>query len=100
MKPTIRFKTSSVKRSGKKTGEYRYWSVVSLIINKMNEEVNKYDENMLTEGIFKNIWRKIKDWFLKMFSKIKEYVMKSGKNLIDFLQLEPQISMKNQIDFT
>jgi hypothetical protein len=24
MKPTIRFKTSSVKRSGKKTGEYRY----------------------------------------------------------------------------
>jgi len=35
MRLQARFKTSSRKLMGKKTGEYKYWSVISLIVNAM-----------------------------------------------------------------
>ena len=35
-----------------------------------------------------------------MMVKIKEFVVKSAKNLIEFLGATPEISFNNNIDFT
>lgn len=101
MKVVVRFKSSSVKKSvgGKqvKTGEYRYWSVVGLILNKMNEEIEQMDTETLTEGaimdFFKGVWERIKS----AFKKAVEYVKKSVKNLIDFMEVTPEISFNNVV---
>ena len=101
MKVSVRFKTTSVKRNKVKTGEYRYWSAVGLIIDKMNEDVDALISNgePLTEGkitdFFKNVWQKIK----KFFAKAIEYVKKGVKNVFDFLQVTPEISFNNTIAF-
>mgnify|MGYP000145507713 FL=1 len=67
MKVSVRFKTTSVKKGGKKTGEYRYWSVIGLIIDKMQEDLNNMDGQLLTEGaimdFFKGVFNKIKNFF-------------------------------------
>lgn len=99
MKVSVRFKSTSRKSKGKKTGEYNYWSVVGLIVDKLNEEVSKYDRNSLNEGIFKDIWDKIKNWFKKVFKKIVNYIKENSKNLMNFLGLDPQVEMKNDINF-
>tara|TARA_Y100000593_G_C4276862_1_gene320562 strand:+ start:427 stop:1455 length:1029 start_codon:yes stop_codon:yes gene_type:complete len=98
MKPSVRFKTSSVKSMGVKTGEYRYWSVIGLIVDKLDEAYAPYEGVVLTEGI----WAKIKGalagvvtWVKNLFQKIKTYVSKSWKNLIDFLEIEPMVRVSS-----
>ena len=39
MKVSVRFKSSSQKVGGKKTGKYKYWSAVGLIVDKLEEEM-------------------------------------------------------------
>ena len=56
MKLSVRFKSVSEKKNvdGKKikNGNYRYWSVVGLIVSKMNEEYSQYENsNYLNEEI-------------------------------------------------
>ena len=36
---TVRFKSTSIKSKGVKTGEYKYWSVVALGVKKLEEEI-------------------------------------------------------------
>ena len=48
MKLQARFKTSSREIKKKKTGEYNFWSVVSLIVDAMSAS----ESESLTEGIF------------------------------------------------
>lgn len=103
MKVSVRFKTTSVKKiaGGKKTktGEYRYWSVVGLIIDKMQEETDRMLESseILTEGAvldyFKGVWNRIKQFFMKAVA----YVKKGVKNAFDFLQVEPLITFNNRV---
>ena len=101
MKTSVRFKTTSVKRGGKKTGEYRYWSVIGLIVDKMQEDIDHMINNgdMLTESMVKDffarVWKRIKSFFLKAI----EYVKKNVKNLFDFLEVEPIISFNNNVKF-
>ncbi len=105
MKVSVRFKTTSVKKKvgGKetKTGEYRYWSVIGLIIDKMQEDVDTMMANgeLLTEGaimdFFKRVWNRIKDLFMKAV----EFVRKSVKNMFDFLEVTPDVSFNNNIRF-
>lgn len=99
MKVSVRFKTTSVKTKAGKTGEYRYWSVVGLILDKMQEDVSNMDMSTLTEGaitdFFKNVWNRIKAAFQKAVSYIKESV----KNLFDFLDVEPDVSFNNMVKF-
>lgn len=96
---TVRFKSTSEKSKGQKTGQYRYWSVVSLIVNKLQEEFSAHEGSMLTEGIISNIWNKVKQFAITLFNKIYEFLKKSVKNIIDFFDLEPVITFNNIIDF-
>lgn len=102
MKVSVRFKTTSVKKkvSGKtvKTGEYRYWSAVGLILDKMNEEAEQLmNSEYLTENIitdfFKRVWNKIKS----IFSKVIQFVKKNVQNVFQFLEVEPAISLNTVV---
>ena len=99
MKVSVRFKTTSVKTKAGKTGEYRYWSVVGLILDKMQEDIDHMDMNMLTEAsimdFFKNVWARIK----VAFQKAVAYVKESVKNMFDFLEVEPDVSFNNNVKF-
>lgn len=103
MKVTVRFKTTSVKKKvgGKetKTGEYRYWSVIGLIIDKMHEDIAQMDGNMLTEGAIIDFFRKIKDKIVNFFMEAIQYIRKGIKNLFDFLEVTPDVSFNNKIKF-
>lgn len=98
MKLQARFKTSSKKLKGVKTGEYNYWSVVSLIVNSLDEETSKI--NPLVEnvpGAFKRIFNKMK----KTYSSIKQKIGRNLKKLVDFLDLKSYVDLshKDQIRF-
>ena len=98
MKVSVRFKTTSVKRKGVKTGEYRYSSVVGLNVSKMHEEVDQLlEQKFLTEA-------KVTDWIKKQWTNLKEafkkalaYIKKSLKNALDFLQAEPVINVRTTV---
>ena len=98
MKVSVRFKTTSVKKKGVKTGEYRYASVVGLNVQKMHEEAEMLlNSTNLTEGV-------VSDWFKRQLTRMKEafakayaYAKKSLKNAIDFLQVEPIIRVKTKV---
>ena len=105
MKVSVRFKTTSVKKKvgGKtvKTGEYRYWSAVGLIIDKMNEDIDDmmHSGELLTEGkiidFFKGVWNRIKNFFIKAV----QYAKKSVKNLFDFLEVKPIVNVNTRVKF-
>ena len=104
MKVSVRFKTTSVKKKidGKqtKTGEYRYWSAVGLILDKMNEEVNDMLEtDYLTEGSIRDFFSKVWKKFKAFFAKAIEYIKKGVKNALDFLEVKPEIRMNNKVKF-
>lgn len=103
MKVSVRFKTTSVKSTsaGKqtKTGEYRYWSVIGLIVDKMQEDIEHMNGFLLTEAsildFFKGVWNRIKN----AFKEVIEYVKKGVKNVFDFLEVQPEVSFNNNIRF-
>lgn len=98
MKLQARFKTSSKKLKGVKTGEYNYWSVVSLIVNSLDEETTKI--NPLVEnisGAFKRVFNKLKG----TYQNIKRRIGKKVSNLVDFLGLKDYVNLshRNNIRF-
>lgn len=103
MKVSVRFKTTSVKRKiggrTQKTGEYRYWSVIGLIVDKMQEDLEHNADNLLTEAsimdFFRRVWQRIKAALLKAVN----YVRKSPMNVFKFLEVEPEISFNNNVRF-
>ena len=101
---TVRFKTTSVAKKSKgvkeKTGEYRYWSVVSLITSKLEEEFSNYDGALLTEGILSNIYKKVKVFVSALFEKVYAFLKGGVKQIIEFFDFEPHISLNNEIDFS
>lgn len=96
--PSVNFKSSSVKvkREGKtvKTGEYRYWSVVSLIYERgkeiIREELDASGSNILSENILKNAWDKFKNFCKKIINKVISWLKKQNiKTIIeDFFEFE------------
>jgi len=103
MKVSVRFKSGSEKKviDGKKqkTGNYRYWSVVGLIVDKLQEDIDDIPEYALTEGVIADIFNKAKSFIKSIIMKIISWVKKSYKNLMDFLQVEPLVSFDNNIKF-
>lgn len=99
MKVSVRFKTTSVKTKAGKTGEYRYWSVVGLILDKMQEDIDHMDMTTLTEGavmdFFKAVWTRIKT----VFQKAVVWAKQSWQNLIQFLEVQPDITFNNNITY-
>ena len=104
MKVSVRFKTTSEKSGGVKTGRYRYWSAIGLIVDKLTESYEEIgqllNEGKLDEGILGRILNKFIAFLKKALVKIKEFVIQSGKNLVEFLGATPEISFNNNIDFT
>ena len=98
MKLQARFKTSSRKLKGKKTGEYNFWSVISLIVDAMDESFHIHGK-VLTEYIFRNVLKKIKGFLSKTYKKIKLYFKSSASNLMKFLGVEVNIEVDNFVDF-
>ena len=98
-KVSVRFKSTSEKSGGSKTGRYKYWSAVGLVTNKLDEEIEAAGD-LLTEGILSNIISKVKAFAVNLWRKITVYISKSWTNLIDFLGLTPDVKFKNDIDFT
>ena len=97
-KVSVRFKTTSEKAGGKKTGRYKYWSAVGLVTNKLDEEIQAAGE-ILTEGILSNIISKVKAFAINLWEKIGSYISKSWENLLDFLGLTPDVRFNNRINF-
>jgi hypothetical protein len=99
MKVSVRFKTTSVKTKAEgKTGAYRYWSVVGLIIDKMQQDAKELSQNeSLNEGtiadFFKGVWEKLK----AIFASVINYLSKSIKNLFDFFDVEPEVEFNNVV---
>jgi len=101
MKPSVRFKSVSVKKSigGEKikTGEYNFWSVVSLITKDLNEGIENSDK-LIVEGKFtdfiKNIIKKIK----KLIIKIKKYLKEGFNEIIKYLDIDISVNTNTIID--
>lgn len=96
---TVRFKSSSVKAKGTKTGEYRYWTVVSLGIKKLEEEIESAG-NLLTEGILTTIFQKVKSFMTSLFTKIWNSIKNSVKKILEFFGIEPMVDFNNEINFS
>jgi hypothetical protein len=101
-KVSVRFKTTSEKKTvggvKSKTGRYKYWSVVGLVVDKLNEELEAHD-GVLTENVIKTILDKVKNFLKNIINKVVNYIRKSIYNLLDFLGLEPSISFNNKVSF-
>ena len=99
MKLQARFKTSSRKLKGRKTGEYNYWSVISLIVNAMNEEIIAQGD-LLTEASFiSKVTRKLRGFFSRTWKKITGFFKKSASNMMSYLGLEPNVKVSNNVKF-
>jgi hypothetical protein len=101
MKLQARFKTSSRKLKGEKTGEYNFWSVISLIVDAMDEDVDAYNKGeIITEvNLFKNLTAKVKGFFSRTWSKAKSFFQKGAYAMMKFLGAEPDVSHKKDISF-
>jgi len=104
MNLSVRFKTTSVKKKidGKevKTGEYRYWSVVGLIVNKLTEEFEELENNPdLNEGMTSDLLMKAKEWMSRIFAKITDYMLQSTAHFMKFMQIQPVVSIASNIVF-
>ena len=92
MKLQARFKTSSRKLKGVKTGEYNFWSVVSLIVNARGSD-------SLQESVFSAAKGKLKRIGLKILKGVKSFMMRGVTNLMKFLGAEPQIKVQTKVKF-
>jgi len=96
MRLQARFKTSSRKLKGVKTGEYNYWSVVSLIVNSMSEELDSGEKEMLIEF---NILNKIKSFVSRTWNRVTSFFKKGVRQLTSFLGAKPDITIKRNVKF-
>lgn len=100
MKLQARFKTSSRKLKGKKTGEYNYWSVISLIVDAMDEELLNHDGEILNEFAFLGkVSKKVKGFFSRVWKKASSFFKSSTSKMLKFLGVEPEVSNLREITF-
>jgi len=97
----VRFKTSSEKRGGVKTGQYKYWSVIGLITSKLTEEL-AFEADLLMEGqeltenIITRVIRKVVDYAKGLWNNVVTYIKQSAKNLMEFLGFIPEVNFNNR----
>ena len=81
-----------------KTGFYSIYSAVGLGIKKMNEELEEFEGEVLTEAILdriKSIWNKFKTYIARMWKSAKAWIGNSWQRLVQFLGLEPMMFFNN-----
>ena len=106
--PSVKFKTSSVTtvKDGK-TGNYRFRSVVGLMYdaadntkNEINNMMNSGELEYLSEGFFDFIsraWNKFKSFVSNLIEKVKDFITESVNNMMEFFDIKPQISFRNNV---
>jgi len=130
MKLSVRFKSLSEKRKIKgkkvKTGRYRYWSAVGLIIKKLTEEVENAGDEILglmneefdemeeatfgkVQTFLKDLWDKIKKTVGDYLNRAWNWIKESLRRLMIFLGFVPEMEgwsdeagaaeLNKQIDF-
>lgn len=117
--PQVRMKSTSVKKSGVKTGFYRYWGIVSLIteevidkeMNMLIEELEQ--EGLLQEGLFDTLAKKgreildrmnntlknIKDKLINFFTRAIDFIRDSWQNVLEFFDLDVEVTHRNYISW-
>lgn len=107
MKLQARFKTSgrtlasfksSTNKKGK-TGEYNFWSVVSLIVDAMNEALLQQGEMISEWALFDKIKKKVTGLVSKTWGAVKRFILRGVSKLMKFLGLVPEISVKTNVKF-
>lgn len=96
MKLQARFKTSSRKIKGKKTGEYNFWSVISLIVDSM-QETEELNESIELHEL--KLLRVIRGWVTKTWRKVTTFFKGGIMKLKTFLGVKPDPSFNNKIKF-
>lgn len=96
MKLQARFKTSSRKLKSVKTGEYNFWSVISLIVDSMqdSEELNESIELQELK-----LLRVIRGWVTRTWRKVTTFFKGGIMKLKTFLGITPDPSFQNKIKF-
>ena len=96
MKLQARFKTSSRKLKGVKTGEYNFWSVISLIVDSMqdSEELNESIELQELK-----LLRVIRGWVTRTWRNVTTFFKGGIMKLKTFLGITPDPSFQNKIKF-
>ena len=95
MKLSARFKTSSRKVGGEKTGEYNFWSVVALIVDAMSAS----ESESLTEGILDVIKRKVKSIYSAIVSRVLKFIQTGVTKMMKFLGATPEVRVNKNIKF-
>ena len=96
MKLQARFKTSSRKIKGKKTGEYNFWSVISLIVDSM-QETEELNESIELQEL--KLLRVIRGWVTKTWRKVTRFFKGGIMKLKKFLGVQPDPSFNNKFKF-
>jgi len=100
MRLQARFKSSSRKLKGKKTGEYNFWSVISLIVNAMDEAPIEENAQQLDEfRAFRKAVSFLKKKLSPIVKKIKGVFRSGVKSIVDFMGVTPNINVNNNINF-
>lgn len=100
MRLQARFKTSSRKLKGDKTGEYNFWSVISLIVDAMDESFEEHEDlEMISEVNLAKIARKVKNKVSSAWSNITKFFKQGVRRVISFLGLEPDIKTNKKVKF-
>jgi hypothetical protein len=94
-KISVRFKSTSKKVGGEKTGEYSYWSVMGLVTADPKNIYKESDDDSFRydEGIFDSFKEKIKN----AFTRIKTYISKGFDYILKFFGFVPEVSIENNI---
>ena len=95
----VRFKTSSRKAQGQKTGEYNFWSVTSLIVNAMSESTEHESSYLNIQEV--RLLQKAKTFVKNFTSKIYTKIKKTAKSFINFIvgEEKPDVEVSRKIDF-
>ena len=113
--PNVKFKSTSQQKKKAdllgdgitKTGHYRFWSTVGLMykaVAKTQGEIydmmNSGEVEYLSEGFFdfiKRAWSKFKSFVGRLVQKVISWVSKSAKNMMEYFELRPNISFRNNV---
>jgi hypothetical protein len=96
MKLQARFKTSSRKIKKVKTGEYNYWSVISLIVDSM-QDTKELSETIQLKEL--KLLKTIRNWMSKTWKKVTSFFKGGVVKLKKFLGAEPNPSFQKKIKF-
>jgi hypothetical protein len=106
--PSVKFKSTAIKtvKDGK-TGNYAFRSVVGLMYdaadntqNEINDMMNTGELEYLSEGFFDFVstaWNKFKSFVSNLIEKVKDFITQSVNNMMEFFDIQPQISFRNNI---